>query len=122
MKIARLCAVIAICLFISSQTYAESTKNKNGKGANKSDPAGRVANEAADAVADVLTGEDSQGSSGNMPPGLAKQGKMPPGLAKQGKTPPGWDKGNKVGWNKTTTDSPVKRWIKKWVFGQKDSE
>jgi len=114
MKIARLCVIVAICLFISSQAYADSTKNKNGKGANKSDPVGRVANEAADTVADVLTGKET----GNTPPG---QGTMPPGLAKQGKTPPGWDKGNKVGWNKTTTDSPIKRWIKKWVFGQKDS-
>ena len=61
----------------------------------------RVVNEAADAVADELTGQPGNTSPGGMPPGLAKQGKMPPGLEKQNKTPPGWSKGRKAGWDKT---------------------
>lgn len=61
----------------------------------------RVVNEAADAVADELTGTPGSTSPGGMPPGLAKQGKMPPGLEKQGKTPPGWSHGRKAGWDKT---------------------
>jgi len=60
----------------------------------------RVVNEAADAVADELTGKPGSTSPGGMPPGLAKQGKMPPGLEKQGKTPPGWSQGRKAGWDK----------------------
>lgn len=105
MKITILRVVIVVCFLISSQVYADSPKNIKGKGArgrgaDKSAPADRIADEAADAVTDVLTGKDSQGSPGNTPPGLAKQDKMPPGLAKQGKTPSGWDKGKKAGWNK----------------------
>lgn len=93
-------------------------KGAVGKGGGKNTPADRIANEAAEAVTDALTGEET----GDMPPGLANKGTMPPGLAKQGKTPPGWDKGRKVGWNKNRTDSPIKRWINKWIFGKKDSE
>ena len=73
---------------VASQSPEEHTKKA----------AGRVANEAVDAVADELAGTQSRTSTG-MPPGLAKKGKMPPGLAKQGKTPPGWEKGKKAGWD-----------------------
>jgi hypothetical protein len=50
----------------------------------------RVADEAIDAVADELAGEEGGGSTG-MPPGLSKKGKLPPGLEQQGQTPPGWE-------------------------------
>lgn len=118
MKMMRLSMIMAAFFIMASLVYADPpdfSKGKGavGKGVGKNSPTGRVANEAADAVADVLTGTD------NLPPG---QGTMPPGLAKQGKTPPGWDKGNKVGWDKTTTDSPIKRWVKRWIFQQRDGE
>ena len=59
----------------------------------------RVVNEAADAVADELTGNRGYVNSSGGPPGL--QGRRPPGLEKQDKTPPGWSKGRKAGWDKT---------------------
>lgn len=91
MKITILRVVIVVFFLTSSQVYADSPKSIKGKGAmgrgaDKSASADRIANEAADAVTDALIGKDSQGSSGNIPPGLAKQGK----------TPPGWDKGKKA--------------------------
>ncbi len=41
----------------------------------------RIADEAAEAVAEVLTGEKSAKPAKNLPPGLAKKGKVPPGHA-----------------------------------------
>ena len=119
MKILRLGVAIAAFFLIASQIYAgppKDIRNKGamGRGVNKGAPADRIADEAAEAVTDVLTGENA----GDMPPGLAKKGTMPPGLAKQGKTPPGWDKGKKVGWGKDQAESPIKNFTN-WLFGQK---
>ena len=69
----------------------------------------RVVNEAADAVADELLGQET--TSGR-PPGLSKKDHLPPGLAKQGRVPPGWSKGRKEGWDKTPKESPLRRMIR----------
>lgn len=73
----------------------------------------RVGNEVADAVADVLTGDDS----GKAAP---SKGAMPPGLAKKDKVPPGWSKGEKTGWDKASQEeeSPIKRFFKN-LFSKK---
>ena len=68
-----------------------------------------VANEAADAVADELTGKPA---SSGMPPGLAKKGELPPGLAKKHKVPPGWSKGRKEGWGDGQKESPLRKLIR----------
>ncbi len=84
---------------------------------NDSTAAERVGNEAADAIADVLTGKETKKTT------TTTTGAMPPGLAKKGKTPPGWDKGKKTGWSKTTEvkeegESPIHKFIK-GLFNQK---
>jgi len=81
--------------------------------------AGRVANEAIDAVADEVVGTPPGGTSKGMPPGLAKKGTMPPGLERQGKTPPGWEKGRKEGWNKEPANESLLRRMVRGIFGGK---
>lgn len=105
-----LVSFLAIPVYAGPKAGKGSDKNAAADSQNAGD---RIANETADAVADVLTGEDAK-------PQPAK-GTMPPGLAKKDKTPPGWDKGNKTGWDKEAPppeDSPIKKFIKS-VFGQK---
>lgn len=78
----------------------------------------RIADHTADAVADVLTGEDTSKSD------VAGK-KVPPGQAKKGTVPPGWSKGNKTGWDKkseasgTKSESPIQQMVKA-LFGKKE--
>ena len=112
-----LLVMVSAMLLIPADAYA-----KKGKGASKSvhnEPSAgeRIANETADAVADVLTGEDSSRTT------VSKSKGTPPGLAKKGKTPPGWEKGKKTGWDKedsgTKSESPIKQFVK-GLFGTND--
>ena len=111
-------AVIAVVV-LSVWALPVSAAPKEGKApgkarASEAETAGdRIANETADAVADVLTGEKAKAEP--------SKGSLPPGLAKKDKTPPGWDKGKKTGWDKEEAakeDSPIKKFIK-GLFGQK---
>jgi len=99
-----------ILLLTTSQSYSkpawkDQPYSKGGSAGS------RIANEAGDAIADILTGEDSNYRH--------KSNKLPPGLAKKGKTPPGWSKGKKTGWDKEKKDSPIKSFFK-GLFGQSD--
>ena len=98
----RMMAILTILVLAASPVFA-APKDKGPS--QKADAGDRIANEAADAVADVLTGKDTK---------KTKTGQMPPGLAKKGKTPPGWEKGKKTGWEKEVPaeDSPIKKFFK----------
>lgn len=116
---------IVSAAFLCTANYAYAKPGKGeGKGSTEKETAGeRIANETADAVADVLTGEDSNKSTGGgTPPGLGKKDKTPPGLEKQDKVPAGWDKGKKEGWDKEAKqDSPIKTFIK-GLFEKKEQK
>lgn len=112
-------AIFAIVCFLAVPAYAKP----KGQGAQeqKQSAGERIGNETADAVADVLTGEDSKKTSSVK----TKKG-TPPGLSKKGKVPPGWNKGKKTGWEKTEgedsgtkSESPIRQIVRK-MFGQKD--
>lgn len=109
--------VIVLCLF-AAPAYARSAKAAAAGGGKatvqKATPGERIANETAEAVADVLTGKDSSKKEGS--------GSLPPGLAKKDKTPPGWDKGKKEGWDKEGhKDSPIEVIVKS-IFGKTEKK
>lgn len=100
----KLVAIMAIFVLAASPVFAAPKAKDHPQQSNAGD---RITNEAADAVADILTGEDSKKKTSTS--------KLPPGLAKKDKTPPGWDKGKKVGWDKKAEpaeDSPIKKFFK----------
>ena len=99
----RIVAMLTILFLAASPVFA-APKDKGPS--QKASAGDRIANETADAVADVLTGKDSTKKT--------TTGQMPPGLAKKGKTPPGWEKGKKTGWEKEVPaeDSPIKKFFK----------
>ena len=104
---------MALIMVISLALSAQA-KPKKDTGSAKSKSAGeRITDHTADAVADVLTGEDSSPDK--------KTKKVPPGHAKKGTTPHGWSQGEKTGWDKeesgTKTDSPIKQMVRK-LFGK----
>lgn len=114
-------AMVAVLALIACPVYAgqegkgKGCTEKHGQAETAGD---KIANETADAVANVLTGEESK-------PQPSDKG-MPPGLAKKDKTPPGWDEGKKTGWNKGETafqhkDSPIDKFIK-GLFGVKEKK
>jgi hypothetical protein len=92
----------------------------------------RVKDEIVDAVADELLGEDSsqRTTTGSRPPGMSKQDSVPPGLEKKGKVPPGWSKGEKKGWDASTTttmmtekeDSLLRRMVRSVFRGKQEDE
>lgn len=99
----RAVAILMVWVLAAPPVFAAPKDKAVGQ---KADAGDRIANEAADAVADILTGEDGKKTSTS---------KLPPGLAKKDKTPPGWDKGKKVGWDKKAEpaeDSPIKKFFK----------
>ncbi len=100
----KLVAMMAIFVLAASPVFAAPKAKDHPQ---QSDAGDRITNEAADAVADILTGEDGKKKTSTS--------HLPPGLAKKGKTPPGWDKGKKVGWDKEgapAEDSPIKKFFK----------
>jgi hypothetical protein len=97
--------LLFVCVF-SASAMAKPQKES------KPSATERVGDEVADAVADVLTGDDS----GKAAP---SKGVVPPGLAKKDKVPPGWSKGEKTGWDKASQEeSPIKRFFKN-LFSKK---
>ncbi len=108
-------AVVVLALaLVAMPAYANPNKGeKASNAASQTCKAGdKLVCHTADAVADVLTGDDSSKSK--------PAGNTPPGLAKKGKTPPGWSKGKKEGWDKEPEkkDSPIQSFVK-GLFGQK---
>lgn len=105
--------ILAICMILSLFgffAYAAPPQKKAEPG--KASAGERIVDETKQAVADVLTGEET--------PSRPSKGATPPGLEKKGKTPPGWSKGKKTGWSKEAEpkkDSPIRAFIKK-LFGK----
>lgn len=108
-------AIVMAVLFAVSGDAKTKDENPAQKSAGE-----RIADHTADAVADVLTGEDTAGAD------VTTAGKkVPPGQAKKGTVPPGWSKGNKTGWDKksedsgTKSESPIQQMVKA-LFGKKE--
>jgi len=100
----KLVAIMAIFVLAASPVFAAPKAKDHPQ---QSNAGNRITNEAADAVADILTGEDSKKKTSTS--------KLPPGLAKKDKTPAGWEKGKKTGWDKNEApveDSPIKKFFK----------
>ncbi|HXV18765.1 MAG TPA: hypothetical protein VD883_01675 [Candidatus Omnitrophota bacterium] len=102
----KITAVLMLLILAASPVWA-APKDKDKGQSHKADAADRIGNETADALADVLTGENSKKPE--------KTGTMPPGLAKKDKTPAGWEKGNKEGWEKKQPEgeeSPIRKFFR----------
>lgn len=106
--------IMVMCLACASADAKPKSVNVKSENA-KPTASERIGNEAADAVADILTGSSSTEKTVTK----TKSKGTPPGLAKKGKTPPGWSKGKKTGWgDKEVTveekkDSPIRSFVKK---------
>ncbi len=96
---------------MAAPAYAKPDKS-HGLAKGQETAGDRVADEAADALADVLTGKDDKKVE-------KTTSTLPPGLDKKDKTPAGWEKGKKEGWEKKNEgqeDSPIKKFFKS-LFG-----